>query len=73
MGKGSQADVQVPPKRVCVVGAGAAGMAAAWSLSRYPDKYDVTVLEAGPAAGGVACTFKIGEGDSSVPVNYVRA
>ena len=43
-------------------------MAAAWSLSRFPDRYDVTVLEAGTEPGGVACTFPLG--DASVPVNY---
>lgn len=45
------------PKRVAIVGAGAAGMAAAWSMSRYPDKFKVTVIEAGAACGGVACTL----------------
>ena len=54
-------------KRVCVVGAGAAGMAAAWSLSRFPEKYSVTVIEAGTVPGGVACTFRLPDG---TPVNY---
>ena len=54
-------------KRVCVVGAGAAGMAAAWSLSRFRDKYEVTLIEAGPVPGGVACTLKLPDG---TPVNY---
>jgi len=61
---------QCPPaarKRVAIVGAGAAGMAAAWSLSRHPDEFDVTVIEAGSVPGGVACTFTLPDG---TPVNY---
>ena len=54
MGGGGRTEA-LPRKRVAVVGAGAAGMAAAGSLSRFPDKYDVTVIEAGPVPGGVAC------------------
>lgn len=46
------------PKRVAVIGAGAAGMAAAWSLSRFPDKWDVTMIEAAAEPGGVACTLE---------------
>ncbi len=40
-------------KRVLVVGAGAAGTAAAWSLARTPG-FSVEVWEAEPRAGGVA-------------------
>ena len=41
-----------------------AGLAAAWSLSRYPDKYEVVeVWEALPEAGGVASTCSIGNGE----------
>ena len=53
-------------KRVAIVGAGASGMAAAWSLSRFPDRYEVDVFEPSSVAGGVACTLKH-EGAS---VNY---
>ncbi|CAF0803691.1 unnamed protein product [Adineta ricciae] len=42
--------------KVCVVGAGTAGMSAAWSLSRYPEKFEVTVCERKAQAGGVATT-----------------
>ncbi|CAF0982144.1 unnamed protein product [Rotaria sordida] len=42
--------------KVCIIGAGVAGMSAAWSLSRYPDKFDVTVYEKKSQAGGVATT-----------------
>ncbi|UJR08567.1 hypothetical protein I4U23_012826 [Adineta vaga] len=45
--------------KVCIVGAGAAGMSAAWSLSRYPDRFDVTVCERNAQAGGVATTEHI--------------
>ena len=55
-----------PRKRVCIVGAGAAGMAAAWSLSRFPDRFEVDVIEPGEVCGGVACTLSH-EGTS---VNY---
>lgn len=41
-------------KRVCVVGSGAAGMACAWSLGRFPDRFEVEVWEALPQPGGVA-------------------
>jgi 2-polyprenyl-6-methoxyphenol hydroxylase-like FAD-dependent oxidoreductase len=34
------------PKRVLVVGAGAAGMACADSMAAHPDKFDVTLIEA---------------------------
>ena len=54
MGGGGRSERQ----RVCIVGAGASGMAAAWSLSRFPDRYDVTVIEAGEVPGGVACAFQ---------------
>ena len=47
-----------PPKRVAIVGAGAAGMAAAYSLSRFPERFDVTVIEASAECGGVACTLE---------------
>lgn len=46
-----------PRKRVAIIGAGASGMAAAWSLARFPDKFDVTVIEASEDCGGVACTL----------------
>ena len=45
--------------KVGIIGAGVAGMSAAWSLSRYPDKFDVTVYEKKSQAGGVATTESI--------------
>ena len=46
-------------KKVCIIGAGTAGMSAAWSLSRYPDQFSVTVCEKNAQAGGVATTEKV--------------
>lgn len=55
----------VPRARVLVVGAGAAGTAAAWCLSNHSDKFDVHVWEKSPVPGGVAssCVVKNGELD----------
>eukprot|EP00045_Choanoeca_perplexa_P019564 m.3145 g.3145 ORF g.3145 m.3145 type:complete len:476 (-) comp4584_c0_seq1:3-1430(-) len=50
------------PKRVCVVGAGAAGLATAWSLGRHPDKFEVHVYEKDAWAGGVSTSEDIGQG-----------
>ncbi len=49
-------------KRVAIVGAGAAGMACAWSLSLHPHEYEVTVFEALESAGGVASTTLTADG-----------
>ena len=46
-------------KRVLIVGAGAAGTAAAYSLSKCPDKFHVELWEKGRVPGGVACTSSI--------------
>ncbi|XP_046571478.1 LOW QUALITY PROTEIN: uncharacterized protein LOC124279687 [Haliotis rubra] len=43
-------------KRVLIVGAGAAGTAAAYSLGRFPDRFDVEVWEKCKIPGGVATT-----------------
>ncbi|PNW72005.1 hypothetical protein CHLRE_16g686400v5 [Chlamydomonas reinhardtii] len=53
-----------PPKkqRVLVVGAGAAGTACAWSLSRFPERYEVEVWESLPVPGGVASSCKVKDG-----------
>ncbi|GIL79652.1 hypothetical protein Vretimale_12249 [Volvox reticuliferus] len=57
--------VQAKPqrkKRVLVVGAGAAGTACAWSLSRFPERFDVEVWEALPVPGGVASSCSVKDG-----------
>lgn len=47
------------PIRVCIVGAGASGMSAAYALSRHPDKYQVTVFDKESVAGGMATSISI--------------
>ena len=56
---------QRPPLRVLVVGGGAAGTAAAWSLSRTPATHAVTLWEAAPVLGGVATTERLTLPDGS--------
>ncbi len=46
--------------KVVVVGAGIAGLAAAWDLQRAGDR-EVTVLESERRAGGVIVTEQVGE------------
>lgn len=55
---------------MCIIGGGAAGMACAWSLARFPERFDVELWESNPVAGGVASscevTFASGE---KFPIN----
>ncbi|CAF1685532.1 unnamed protein product [Rotaria magnacalcarata] len=45
--------------KVCIIDAGTAGVSAAWSLTRYPNKFDVIVYAKKKSqAGGVATTEK---------------
>lgn len=44
--------------RVCIVGAGATGLAAAWELRKKG--HDVTLLEASDRVGGLSASFEIG-------------
>ncbi|KAL7622113.1 hypothetical protein AAE478_007615 [Parahypoxylon ruwenzoriense] len=46
-------------KRVLVVGAGAAGMSAAYHLSQHPDKFDVTLIDAVDYCGGQAFSIPL--------------
>lgn len=54
---------QSPPKphrkRVLIVGAGAAGTAAAYSLGKEPEKFQVEVWEKKAQTGGVATSENI--------------
>lgn len=54
-------------KNILIVGAGAAGTAAAYSLSKHPEKFNVEVWEKRSVPGGVACSSNV-KGD--VFVNY---
>ena len=45
--------------RVAIVGAGAAGVSAAYALSKHPDKFTVTVFEKEPVAGGMASSMDV--------------
>ncbi|ESK93396.1 flavin-containing amine oxidasedehydrogenase [Moniliophthora roreri MCA 2997] len=51
------------PKRVLVVGAGAAGMACADTLAQHPERFDVTLVEAQSYCGGQMF---------SIPINKER-
>lgn len=48
-------------KRVLIVGAGGAGAAAAFSLGKHPDRFDVEIWEKGSVPGGVAGTATLQE------------
>ncbi|XP_045163298.2 uncharacterized protein LOC123527723 [Mercenaria mercenaria] len=56
-------------KRVLVVGAGAAGTAAAYSLGKHPDKFEVEIWEKGSVPGGAAGTASLQE-QRGTYVNY---
>ena len=47
------------PKKVLIVGAGAAGMACAYSLSRFKSHFQVSVWEGGKRGGGVATSEEV--------------
>lgn len=53
-------------RHIAVVGAGAAGLSAAWLLSR---RYRVTLFEADPRLGGHANTVDVTDGAGTVPVD----
>jgi predicted NAD/FAD-binding protein len=48
-------------KRVCVIGAGAAGSSCAWLLGKHPDLFEVDLWEKTNVAGGVATAVKIND------------
>ena len=45
-------------QRVVIIGAGPAGLTAACELSKYPDKFQITVLEESDALGGISKTVE---------------
>jgi predicted NAD/FAD-binding protein len=57
-------------ERICIVGAGAAGLAAAWALDRHRARWDVHVFEANDRIGGNALTVDVPQRDgSTVPID----
>ncbi len=46
-------------KHIVILGAGAAGMSCAESLSRHPEKFKVTLIERSPSCGGMATSYPI--------------
>lgn len=48
--------------RILIVGAGAAGLSAAYAFSQHPDRYDVRVYERASIAGGMATSTPIDKG-----------
>ncbi|GBE81398.1 hypothetical protein SCP_0311270 [Sparassis crispa] len=55
------------PERVCIVGAGATGMSAAYTLSLQPDKYRVTEFDREDATGGMATSIDIDADKAGAP------
>jgi predicted NAD/FAD-binding protein len=62
-GPSRQQPAPTPKKRVCIIGGGVAGMACAWSLSRFPERFEVEVWESLPYVGGVASSCAIAGGE----------
>ena len=57
-------------KRVCVIGAGAAGLCAARNLSNKPDVYNFTVFEKTSSVGGTwVYTEKTELDDNKLPIH----
>ena len=55
-------------RRVAIVGAGVAGLGAAWALNKHPDRFDIRVFEADSRIGGNAITVDMPqEGGGSIP------
>lgn len=57
-------------RRVAVVGAGIAGLGAAWALARHPDRFELTLYEKSQRLGGNAVTVDVPQADgSSIPID----
>ena len=48
-------------KRVAIIGAGAAGMSAAYAMSLSPDEFEVEVFERSEVCGGMATSVELDE------------
>jgi predicted NAD/FAD-binding protein len=56
------------PRRIGIIGAGVAGLGAAWALHKHPERFDITVFEAAPTIGGNAITVDMPQSDGrSIP------
>ena len=53
------------PRRVAIIGAGVAGLGAAWALHRHPDRFDFRVFEAEDRVGGNAVTADMPQDDGT--------
>lgn len=58
-------------KRVLVVGAGCAGMSAAYAFSLSPDKFDVKVYDKAPSVGGSATSYQL-PADKDFGAQYIN-
>ncbi len=56
--------------RILIVGAGAAGLSAAYAFSQHPDRYDVRVYERASTAGGMATSAPIDK--STFGADYIN-
>lgn len=57
-------------QRICIVGGGISGLAAAWALSRHPDRFDFALYEKNDRLGGNAMTVEIPQDDgTTIPVD----
>jgi predicted NAD/FAD-binding protein len=57
-------------KRVCIVGGGISGLAAAWALNRHPERFEIALYEKNDYLGGNAMTVEIPQDDGTrVPVD----
>jgi len=55
-------------RKIAIVGAGVAGLGAAWALQRHPERFDIRVFEANSTIGGNAITVDMPQEDgSSIP------
>jgi uncharacterized protein len=57
-------------KRICIVGGGVSGLAAAWALGQHPERFAVELYERNDELGGNAVTVDIPQDDgTSIPVD----